>query len=65
MATKIAHELGISSDYLVGNTDLLLDANIIKKIQEIQQLPEDDKNHLFYILENVLQNVKAKQAFTS
>ena len=65
MASKIANELGISLDYLVGNTDLLLDADIISKIQEIQQLPEEDRNHLFYLLENILQNVKAKQAFAS
>jgi hypothetical protein len=50
---------------LVGNTDLLLDADVIKKIQEIQKLPEKDRDHLFYIVDNILQNVKAKKAFAA
>lgn len=65
VAAKIAQELGVSLDYLVGNTDLLLDASIIKKIQEIQKLPEKDRDHLFYIVDNILQNVKAKKAFAA
>ena len=65
VAARIAQVLGISLDYLVGNTDLLLDADVIKKIQEIQRLPEKDRDHLFYLMENVLQNVKAKKAFAA
>ncbi len=65
IANKLAEALEISLDYLVGNTSQMLDINIIKQIQEIQQLPEADRMHLFYLMENVLQNVKAKQAFAS
>lgn|SRR5690606_7489319 len=65
VAAKIAQSLGVSLDYLTGNSDLELDADVIKKIQEIQQLPEKDRNHLFYLLDNVLQNVKAKKAFAA
>lgn len=63
IARKMAQALGVSLDYLVGNTEFLLDTDVIKKIQEIQKLPQEDKNHLFYVLDNILQNVKAKQAF--
>jgi hypothetical protein len=42
---------------------MLLDADVIKKIQEIQNLPEKDRDHLFYVVDNILQNVKAKKAF--
>jgi transcriptional regulator with XRE-family HTH domain len=65
VAAKIAQVLGVSLDYLVGNTDLLLNADVIKKIQEIQRLPEKDRDHLFYIVDNILQNVKAKKAFAN
>jgi len=65
VAAKIAQELGVSLDYLVGNSDLLLDADVIKKIQEIQRLPEKDRDHLFYVVDNILQNVKAKKAFAA
>jgi len=65
VAARIAQVLGISLDYLVGNSDLLLDADVIKKIQEIQKLPEKDRDHLFYVVDNILQNVKAKKAFAA
>ncbi|WP_291859839.1 hypothetical protein [Marinilabilia sp.] len=50
-------------DYLVRNTEFLLDTDVIKKIQEIQTLPKEDRNHLFYVVDNILQNVRSKQAF--
>ena len=63
IARKMAQALGVSLDFLVGSTELQLDTDIIKKIQGIQKLPAEDRNHLFYVLNNILQNVKAKQAF--
>ncbi|WP_181872094.1 hypothetical protein [Marinilabilia salmonicolor] len=59
----MAQALGVSLDYLVGNTEFLLNTDVIKKIQEIQKLPQEDRNHLFYVVDNILQNVRAKQAF--
>jgi hypothetical protein len=59
----MAQALGVSLDYLVGHTEFLLDTDVIKKIQEIQKLPQEDKNHLFYVVDNILQNARAKQAF--
>lgn len=63
IANKLAEALEVSLDYLVGNTSQMLDTKVIKQIQEIQQLPKADRDHLFYLMENVLQNVKAKKAF--
>lgn len=63
IARKMADALGVSLDYLVGNTEFMLDTDIVKKIQDIQKLPLEDKNHLLYLMDNVLQNVKARQAF--
>ncbi len=65
IARKMALALDVSLDYLVGNTELLLDNSIIKKIEDIQKLPTKDKEHLLYLVDNVLQNVKTKQAFAS
>ena len=61
MAAKIAQALGVSLDYLVGNSDMLLEADVIKRIQEIQNLPDKDRDHLYYVVDNILQNVKAKR----
>ena len=65
VARKIANFLEVSLDYLVGNAQQRLDAGVIRKIQEIQQLPQTDKAHLFYLIDNVLQNFKTRQAFAS
>ena len=64
MATQIAEALNASLDYLVWATDLLLDKNVIKKIQEIQQLDTENKNHLFALMDAFLRDYKAKQAYT-
>lgn len=65
VAAKIAQALGVSLDYLVGNTDMLLQADVIKRIQDIQNLPDKDRDHLYYVVDNILQNVKAKKAFAA
>ena len=63
IARKIAIALEVSLDFLVGNTDQRLDTDVLSKIQEIQNLPPEDKSHLFYLVDNVLQNVRTKMAF--
>jgi len=54
MASQIAEALGVSLDYLVGNTDLLLDKTIIKRIQAIQQLSDEDQAHFYALLDAFL-----------
>ncbi len=63
VASKIARILGVSLDYLVGNTDMELDKTVIDRVLEIQSLPDEDKGHILYTLDNLLQNVRTKQAF--
>jgi len=63
VGSQRGNTLNVSLDFLVGNTDLRLDTDVLNKIQEIQQLPKEDKSHLFYLVDNILQNVKARQAF--
>ncbi len=63
MAVKIANALNVSLDYLVGNTDLILDKDIINKIQEIQKLDDKNKEHLFALMNAFLRDHKTKQAY--
>ena len=63
IATKIADALEVSLDYLTGKTNFELDNSIIKRVVEIQNLPDEDKNHILYTLDGLLQNVRTKQAF--
>ncbi len=54
VAVKIADALDVSLDYLVGNTDLMLDKNTVSRIQNIQKLSEEDKGHLFALMDAFL-----------
>ena len=55
---------GVSIDYLVGKTDVELSENIIKKIITIQKLPTEDKNHIMYSLDGLIQHAITRQAYT-
>lgn len=63
VAAKIADALEVSLDYLAGNTNQLLEKNIVKRITDIQKLPEEDKAHLFALMDAFLRDHKAKKAY--
>jgi transcriptional regulator with XRE-family HTH domain len=65
MAAAIAEALEVSLDYLVGNTDLLLEKSVVNKIVDIQKLGNEDKAHVFAMLDAFLQSHKAKKVFAS
>jgi transcriptional regulator with XRE-family HTH domain len=65
VASKIAEALEVSLDYLAGNSNVLLEKNIVKRITDIQQLPQDDKAHLFALMDAFLRDHKAKKAYAS
>ncbi|MGN7707952.1 helix-turn-helix domain-containing protein [Chryseobacterium sp. D764] len=58
VATQLAEALEISLDYLVGATDVLLEKNIVSKILDIQKLKENDKQHVFALLDAFLKQTK-------
>jgi len=62
-ATKIANALGVSLDYLVGNSDLELDTSMINRVQEIQHLNNNDKDHLLVMIDAFLRDAKTRQAY--
>jgi len=65
IASRIASALNVSLDYLVGNTDLLLDSAVLKRIQDIQKLKEEDKSHVFAMLDAFLLKSNIKDNLVS
>ena len=59
-AAKLAALLEISLDYLVGNSDLEVDTEILQRVLEVQKLDDDDKNNIFYTLDNLIKAAKLK-----
>lgn len=61
---KIAKVFNVSVDYLLGEGVLSqYDKKILKRINDIEKLDDDAKNKLFFVIDNVVQNFKTKQAF--
>ena len=58
VAKNISFALDVSLDYLVGKTDVELDNETQQRILNIQQLPEKDKNNIFYTLDNLIKAAK-------
>lgn len=58
MATQLAEALEVSLDYLVGNTDILLEKSVVNKILDIQKLKENDRQHVFALLDAFLKQTK-------
>jgi transcriptional regulator with XRE-family HTH domain len=60
---KIADALNVSIDYLVGKTTFKLDKELLKRIQEVSALPEEAKNQVFLVMDALIRDFKAKQAY--
>ncbi len=60
-AKKLADGLEVSLDYLVGDADLkVLDKKTLKRLEDIQNLPEEDKSNIFYTIDNLIKAAKLK-----
>jgi transcriptional regulator with XRE-family HTH domain len=60
-AKKLADALEVSLDYLVGDRELkVLDKKTLQRLEDIQKLPDTDKNNIFYTLDNLIKAAKLK-----
>jgi len=58
-AKKLADALEVSLDYLVGEGELkILDKRTLKRLEDIELLPDEDRNHIFYTLDNLIKAAK-------
>ncbi len=66
IAKKIAEALDVSLDYLVGDTSVLVeDKAILKRIEDIANLPDENKDYVLNLIDMCLRDFKTKQAFSS
>ena len=65
-AKKIADAFAVSLDYLVGEgVNASFDKKNLKRLQDIEKLDTDTKEKIYFVIDNIIQNVKAKKAFAS
>jgi len=66
VAKNIADTFGVSLDYLAGEgINAAFDKRSLTRLQDIEKLDADTKEKLYFVIDNILQNVKAKKAFAS
>jgi len=59
VAAKISDALEVSLDYLVKDGDLkALDKQTLKRLSDIDNLNDKDKEHIFYTLDNLIKAAK-------
>ncbi|HEY9001783.1 MAG TPA: helix-turn-helix transcriptional regulator [Mucilaginibacter sp.] len=64
IAGKLAEALKVSLDYLVlGKSDPTVDHALLDKLLTIQQLPEEDREHILYSIDGLIQHAKTRQAY--
>jgi transcriptional regulator with XRE-family HTH domain len=63
---KMAKLFNVSVDYILGEGKLsTYNKEILNRIEDIESLDPDTQNKLFFLIDNVIQNFKTKQAFAS
>lgn len=65
VAIKIADALEVSLDYLVGKTTMELDKSMLKRIEEVSKLPTAAKEQVIMVVDALIRDYKAKQAYSS
>lgn len=64
VVVKLADALGVSLDFLVGKTGLELDKEALKRLEQISKLPEEEKHQLYRVVDALLRDFNAKQAYS-
>ncbi|TDG95420.1 helix-turn-helix domain-containing protein [Cardinium endosymbiont of Culicoides punctatus] len=61
---KLAKVFNVSLDFLIGEGEIAsFNKDVLKRIEGIQNLDTDTKNHLFFIIDTVIQHFNTKKAF--
>ena len=63
VAKKLADELGVTIDYLIGGSNMIFDKELLRKIEDIENLNEQDKQQVYYVIDMALSYHKTKQTF--
>jgi transcriptional regulator with XRE-family HTH domain len=62
-AKKIAKLVGTTVGYLLGETDeenILKDPEMLKRLNEIEKMEEDDKGHILSVIDGFIKSIKIK-----
>ncbi|MDO3694926.1 hypothetical protein QVZ41_08730 [Wenyingzhuangia sp. chi5] len=59
--SRTSGEFNVSVDFIIGEGQLSsYDKELLKRIDDIENLPQEDKQHIFYMIDNIVKAVKLK-----
>lgn len=62
---KMEKTFDVTVNYIIGKGQLSnYDKDVLKRIEDIEELDEETKSKLFFLIDNVIQNFKTKKAFS-
>lgn len=65
VASKIADALEVGMDFLMGKTTAEIDKKTLKRLQDIQKLPQEERDMVFKVIDSLLRDYKTKQVHTA
>lgn len=64
VAAKISDSLGVSVDYLIGHSDkMTFDKKLMKRMEDIEELPLEEKNVVYQVIDMAIAYSKTKKTF--
>lgn len=63
VVSKIADALEVSVDYLIGKTKMALDADALRRLEDIAGLSDENKNFVLNMIDMTLRDFKTKKAY--
>ncbi|WP_316822035.1 helix-turn-helix transcriptional regulator [Pedobacter gandavensis] len=64
VAAKIANTLNVTVDYLIGQSDhIIMDKSLIRRMEDIEALPSEEKDKVYYLIDMALAYNKTKKVF--
>ena len=62
---KMAKAFDVTVGYIIGEGQLSnYDKDVLKRIEDIEQLDDETRSKLFFLIDNIIQNFKTKKAFS-
>lgn len=63
-AKNIADSLDVTLDYLLGGSNsAVLDKELLKRLEDIESLSQEDKDKIYYFIDMAIRDAKARQAY--
>jgi hypothetical protein len=60
----MAKAFDVTVDYIIGEGQLSnYDKDVLKRIEDIEELDSETRSKLFFLIDNVIQNFKTKQSY--